>query len=71
MARPSKLIQMRRVLRRARVEVAEQLAGILEAACVADEEETLMPRRETLDELAKPYVRRLERLISAIDRALR
>jgi hypothetical protein len=61
--------EVRAVLRQARRVVKDQRDGILESCCLLDKK-TLTPRRETLGDAAKPDVRRMERLLARIDRAL-
>lgn len=51
-----------------RAALRRELRYHLESACLFDKR--LRPRRETLDDLAKPHVERIERLLRKMDRAL-
>jgi hypothetical protein len=55
-------------LRSARRVVKDQLRLHLQCACLLDKR--LRPRRETLEDAARPHVERLERLLRRIDQAI-
>lgn len=62
------LAQLRAALKSARRFVEAQRDLIIESCCLLDKR--LRPRLETLEEAAKPDIRRMDRLLARIDRAL-
>jgi hypothetical protein len=62
------IVRMASVLRRARAEIKRDRALVVECHCLFDKRGRA--RLDTLDEAARPEVRRKESIIAAINRAL-